>query len=100
MYASMSVEGRSIRLKFDHARGLNSREKPLEHFTIAGSDQKFVPATASIDGESVLVSSDAVKSPVAVRYCWAAADLGTLFNADGLPAPSFRTDDWRGVTAP
>jgi sialate O-acetylesterase len=100
MYASMKVEASSIRLSFDHAHGLTSREKSLEHFTIAGSDEKFVPATASIDGETVLVSSDAVKAPVAVRYCWGAADLGTLFNGDGLPAPSFRTDEWRGLTVP
>jgi sialate O-acetylesterase len=97
LYRSMSIEGSSIRLSFDHAQGLTSK-KPLEHFTIAGSDQKFVDARAVIDGETVVVSSDAVKEPVAVRYCWGAADEGTLLNGDHLPAPSFRTDTWRGVT--
>jgi sialate O-acetylesterase len=92
MYRAMKVEGASIRLSFDHARGLTSRGKELEHFTIAGADRKFVPARATIDGETVVVSSDAVKEPVAVRYCWGAADEGTLFNAASLPAPSFRTD--------
>ena len=97
MYASMSIEGSSIRLSFDHAQGLTSK-KPLEHFTIAGNDQKFVAARAVIDGETVVVSSDTVKEPVAVRYCWGAADEGTLLNGEHLPAPSFRTDAWRGVT--
>jgi sialate O-acetylesterase len=98
MYASMKVEGSSIRLSFDHARGLTSHGKALEHFMIAGADQKFADARAKIDGESVVVSSDAVKDPLAVRYCFGAADEGTLFNAAGLPAPSFRTDTWRGLT--
>jgi alpha-L-fucosidase 2 len=96
-YASMKIEGSSIRLSFDHAHGLTSN-KPLAHFRIAGADQRFVPAQAVIDGETVVVSSSAVKEPVAVRYCWGAADEGTLFNGAVLPAPSFRTDKWRGVT--
>lgn len=97
-YTSMKIEGSAIRLSFDHARGLTSNEKPLEHFTIAGADQRFVPARAAIEGDTVVVSSDAVKDPVAVRYCWGASDEGTLFNAARLPAPSFRTDTWKGVT--
>jgi alpha-L-fucosidase 2 len=98
MYKSMAIEGSSIRLSFDHARGLTTTGSELAHFTIAGSDQKFAPARAVIDGETVVVSSDAVKAPVAVRYCWGAADAGTLVNGAHLPAPSFRTDAWKGVT--
>jgi sialate O-acetylesterase len=61
---------------------------------IAGADQQFVPTEAVIDGETIVVSSDAVKEPVAVRYGWSNWVMGSLFNKAGLPASSFRTDDW------
>jgi sialate O-acetylesterase len=97
LYHAMAIEGDTIRLRFEHAAGLTAHDKALAHFTIAGSDKAFVPAHATIDGETVRVAGEGVKHPVAVRYCWGAADEGTLFNADNLPAPSFRTDDWPGV---
>ncbi|PQJ29197.1 sialate O-acetylesterase [Rubritalea profundi] len=89
-----SIEKNSIRLTFDHvAGGLVSRDgKPLSHFTIAAKDQQFVEATAVIDGESIIVSSPAVPSPVAVRFAWGSADIPNLINKQGLPASSFRTD--------
>ena len=64
------------------------------HFTIAGADRIFHPAEARIEGELVVVSSEAVPQPVAVRHAWGAADVPNLGNAAGLPAPSFRTDGW------
>ena len=60
----------------------------------AGADQVFHPAEARLDGETVVVSSPAVAEPVAVRYAWGAADEPNLVGPTGLPAPSFRTDDW------
>jgi sialate O-acetylesterase len=89
-----SIEKNNIRLTFDHvADGLASRDgKPLSHFTIAGKDLQFVEATAVIDGESIVVSSPAVPSPVAVRFAWGSADIPNLMNKQGLPASSFRTD--------
>ena len=62
---------------------------------IAGADKKFVWADAVIDGDSVVVSSAAVAAPAAVRYAWSSnAPWANLFNKDGLPAQTFRTDDW------
>ena len=89
-----SVEKNSIRLGFNHlGGGLVSRDgKPLSHFTIAGKDLKFVEAKAVIDGETIVVSSASVPSPVAVRYAWGSADIPNLMNKEGLPASSFRTD--------
>ena len=83
-------------LTFAHVgKGLVSRDgKPLGAFTIAGADRKFVPATAAIEGETVVVSSPAVPQPAAVRFCWHELDVPNLFNRDGLPAAPFRTDDW------
>ena len=66
----------------------------LAGFTLAGKDQKFVPANAVIQGDSVVVSSPEVSDPVAVRYAWADAPSCNLYNKEGLPAVPFRSDDW------
>jgi sialate O-acetylesterase len=102
IYKSMSVEDSKIRLQFDHlGGGLVSRDgKPLSDFTIAGEDKKFVPATAAIDGDSIVVHSDQVAKPLAVRYAWREDATPNLSNKDGLPASPFRTDRWKGVTEP
>lgn len=95
MYKSMRVEGQKIRLYFDNVYGgLLARDGHLSDFIIAGKDQKFVPAQAVIDGDTIVVSSDQVQKPVAVRYAWSNWVKGTLFNKEGLPASSFRTDNW------
>jgi sialate O-acetylesterase len=95
IYKSMKVERDTIRLSFDYiGGGLVSRGGPLVGFEIAGSDRAFVPAKAEIDGNSVVVSSSQVPNPVAVRYAFKNWISPNLFNAEGLPASSFRTDDW------
>lgn len=101
LYQSMAVEGHSIRLWFRHlGGGLVARGGgPLRGFAIAGADRKFVWAEACIEGETVVVHSDQVPEPVAVRYAWANNPEGcNLFNQAGLPAPPFRTDNWPGIT--
>ncbi|NLH17383.1 MAG: 9-O-acetylesterase, partial [Phycisphaerae bacterium] len=100
MYKSMKVEGSAIRLSFDHiGGGLMAKDGDLVGFSIAGSDKKFVWAKARIDGDSVVVSSEQVAQPAAVRYAWADNPQCNLYNKEGLPASPFRTDDWPGVTA-
>jgi sialate O-acetylesterase len=93
-YRSMHVEGHAIRLSFSHlGGGLVARGGALQTFVIAGSDLKFVPACARIEGEAVVVSSPQVVAPVAVRYAWENFPAGcNLYNAAGLPAAPFRTD--------
>ena len=92
-YQSMKIKGSTIELKFSHADGLMARNGSLDGFVIAGADQKFVPATAQIDGHKVIVSSPAVSAPVAVRYAWMNFPAScNLYNAAGLPAVPFRTD--------
>ncbi len=92
----MAVEGNKIRLTFDHVGGgLVSRDgKPLSWFTIAGEDKNFVEAKAEIDGDTVVVSADAVANPAAVRFGWTQEAEPNLSNKDGLPASPFRTDKW------
>jgi sialate O-acetylesterase len=96
MYDSMEVEGAAIRIKFTHVdAGLVAKGGELKTFTIAGKDGKFVPATARIDQNTLVVSSPDVAEPVAVRYAWDNYPEGcNLYNRDGLPAPPFRTDTW------
>jgi len=66
----------------------------LKGFSIAGEDQVFYWAKASIDGDGVVVSCPEVKEPKAVRYGWANNPEVNLYNKEGLPACPFRTDDW------
>ena len=96
LYKSMAVEGNTIRLTFDHVgSGLTSRdEKPLTWFQIAGEDKEFVEAKVTIDGDTVVVSSDAIANPVAVRFGWHQSAEPNFVNKEGLPASPFRTDAW------
>jgi sialate O-acetylesterase len=94
-YESMKVGGERVTLRFTHARsGLSAKDPPLSGFTVAGEDQKFHNAKATIEGDTVVVSSDKVPKPVAVRYGWAAYPVVNLWNKDGLPASPFRTDNF------
>jgi sialate O-acetylesterase len=91
----MKVEGNSIRVKFSHLGGglVAKGVEPLKWFEIAGTDGKFVPAAAKIDGKTVVVSSPEISAPVAVRYAWVNYPVGcNLFNSAGLPAAQFRSD--------
>lgn len=101
IYKSQQIEGDRIRIAFDHTDGgLKSRDgKPLSWFTIAGADHKFVPATAEVDGNTVVVHAEGVKSPVAVRFSWSPIGEPNLENGAGFPASLFRTDDLPLTTA-
>jgi sialate O-acetylesterase len=101
IFRSMKKEENRIRLEFDHVGGglvAAAGGDGLKGFAIAGEDHKFQWADAVIDGNSVLVSSDKVPEPVAVRYAWADNPVCNLSNKEGLPASPFRTDDWPGLT--
>ena len=90
IFRQATPEGSSIRVWFDHhAKGLAPKGGVLTGFEVAGADGKFVPATATIDGNTVVAASDAVAEPVAVRYGWANSPLCNLFNGEGLPASPF-----------
>lgn len=93
LYREMKQDGSSIVLMFDHADGLTSKDGPLHSFLIAGEDGKFVEATARIKGSTVVVHSDSVEKPVAVRFGFTDEAEPNLFNGAGLPASPFRTDD-------
>ena len=107
LFKNSIVEGGKVRVQFDHVGGgLKTRDGgPLKHFQISGADEKWHWAEATIVGEEVHVSSPQVPAPVGVRYAWAAWPEGAnLINAEGLPASSFRTDEFipstLGMTSP
>lgn len=92
----MTVDGSLVKISFDHANnGLTTFGESLENFEVAGENKRFFPAHAFITSEGVTtVLSERVQKPVAVRYAFKDFVVGELFNTEGLPASSFRTDDW------
>jgi hypothetical protein len=98
----VKVEGNKIRLTFAHTDGgLKSRDgKPLTGFEIAGADDKFVPAEATIDGDAVVVQAKGVDNPTQVRFGWSNTANPNLVNKEGLPASPFQTKDWKGGWRP
>lgn len=93
LYESVKFKGHQAVLKFTHlGGGLVARGGELKGFTVCGADKKFVPAQAVITGQTVVVTSDQVARPVAVRYGWSNVPDVNLYNQAGLPASPFRTD--------
>ncbi|MFA5292351.1 MAG: sialate O-acetylesterase [Phycisphaerae bacterium] len=99
LYKSMKIEGNKVRASFEYAdSGLMAKGDSIKGFAIAGADRKFVWANAKIDGNTVLVWSEQIKNPAAVRYGWANWIDCNLYNKEFLPASPFRTDDFPGKT--
>jgi sialate O-acetylesterase len=116
-FRSMTVVGNRAVLEFDNAEsglvakrtvfvsdstlfnnpdgGIAGNGRDVTGFAVAGADRKFHNARATIQGARVVVSSDAVVSPAAVRYGWADCPVANLFNGAGLPASPFSTDTLR-----
>jgi sialate O-acetylesterase len=91
----MTVAGSVVKLTFNNAvNGLTSYGKELECFEVAGSNKRFYPATAFIVGGGITLFCPSVAEPAAVRYAFKDFIVGDLFNTEGLPASSFRTDSW------
>jgi sialate O-acetylesterase len=94
IYESMKTEGGKIIVSLTHTgSGLVARGGELRSFAIAGDDKRFVWAKARIENNKVIVWSEQIPNPVAVRYAWADNPEGAnLYNAEGLPASPFRAD--------
>ncbi len=94
-YASMAIKNDKIELSFTQiGKGLISKGDSLLGFAVAGADKHFYWADAKIIGDKIIVGSNYVPNPVAVRYAWATNPDVSLYNVEGLPASPFRTDDW------
>jgi sialate O-acetylesterase len=96
MYQSMQIEGDRIRIKFSNLGSellIKDKYGYVRGFEIASADGMYVWAQARQDGHDIVVSNEAIKQPVTVRYDWSNTPDGNLFNADGLPAISIQ-DRW------
>jgi len=97
VYKSMEITGNKIILSFKNTGSglfINDGEN-LNEFAIAGKDKRFKWAKAILKDDKVIVWTDKITNPVAVRYAWADnPDKANLYNKEGLPASPFRTDDW------
>lgn len=91
-FQSMRIDGDKLWVQFDHAEGgLASRSGPLNWFEIIDADEGgFVPASARIEGSTVILSAPEVKKPVAMRFAWSMLAEPNLVNGHGLPAGAFR----------
>ncbi len=101
-YKDMLIKNDSVLIHLNNECGGISRYIDIEGFEVAGVDRVFHPAKAQhfwqpgggYWDECIIVKSDKVKEPVAVRYCFRNWLLGNLANQGGLPLFPFRTDDW------
>ncbi len=102
VFESMQLGGNKFTVSLKNANGgLRSSDKYgyVKGFEVAGEDRKFFWAQARIEGSKIVVWSDQVSNPVALRYGWSDDNIeANLFNGEGLPATPFRTDTWKGVT--
>ena len=101
-FKSMNIQGNKIVISFENiGSGLSTPDKYgyLKGFEIAGEDKVFYFAKAQIENDKVVIYSEKVQNPVAIHYGWADdASENNLFNKEGFPANSFRTDNWKNVT--
>jgi sialate O-acetylesterase len=100
-FSQLEIQGSQAIVHFGHTGGgLEAHEGALTGFTLAGEDQKFYNAQATIQGDTVVVTCPQVEKPVAVRYGWANYPVVNLWNQAGLPASPFRTDAFPLLTQP
>jgi sialate O-acetylesterase len=95
IFQNMKTVNNTIEITFSNiGSGLASRDgKPLNWFTIAGADGKFVSAKAAIDGTKVIVSAPNVQHPYSVHFGWNETAQSNFINKEGLPAVPFRSDN-------
>ena len=100
LFKSANVHGDSMRITFKFGEGLKVGGTSIEltGFTMAGTDRQFVPATAVIEGDAIVVRATGISKPASVRYGWEGSPPCNLQNSEGLPASPFRTDKWPEVT--
>ena len=92
VFQRIAVEGSAIRVFFDHAKGLKTRDGAAPNwFELCGPDGQFVQATAKIDGETVVIRAAEIEQPVGMRFAWDHSASPNLVNAAGLPTGAFRS---------
>ncbi len=93
LFREATIEGTSMRVWFDHADELSAEGKSLGDFEVAGGDRHFVAASASIHGNTIVVSAPKVLDPRYVRYGWRNAVQTFFYNKQGLPGSTFTSEE-------
>ena len=98
VFSEFSKEGKNIIIRFDSVGSglMTGRKGELDSFAIAGKDRKWQWADSRIENDKVIVCSERINKPIAVRYAWGMnpSKRNLLYNKEGFPASPFRTDDW------
>jgi sialate O-acetylesterase len=96
LFAGAKFEGNKAVVSFTHVGGglIAKGGDKLLGFQLCGENKKFVRADAKIEADTVVVTSDKVPSPVAVRYAWERNPDCNLYNKEDLPASPFRSDSF------
>jgi len=93
LFRSFEVKDGKVIVSFEHTgSGLKTRDgKAPDSFELAGTDENFHPAQASIEGDKVILQSDQVPSPTQARFAWTQIASPNLVNSADLPASAFHT---------
>lgn len=91
VFSSVTRQADALIVSFLYADGLQTSDgKAPSCFEIAEEDGLFQPANATIEGNTVRLTSPTIKHPRYVRYAWQPFTRANLVNADHLPASTFR----------
>lgn len=93
IFQTAKFEADKAIVSFTHiGGGLVAKSDKLVGFTLSAGDGKWVRADAAIEGDHVVVHSNAVAKPVAVRYAFEGNPECNLYNKEDMPASPFRSD--------
>lgn len=91
VFSSVTRQADALIVSFLYADGLQTSDgKSPSCFEIAEEDGLFQPATATIEGNTIRLTSPTLKHPRYVRYAWQPFTRANLVNGDQLPASTFR----------
>jgi sialate O-acetylesterase len=93
LFREATTQPGAMRVWFDDASGLTSRGQVINGFELAGEDHHFVPATAKLEHDTVVVSAAGMSNPVYVRYGWSDVVTSFIYNRAGLPAATFTSEE-------
>ncbi|WP_245942287.1 sialate O-acetylesterase [Algoriphagus chordae] len=93
MLQDVEVKGKKLIVHFSNAKGLKtSNGKAPMGFWLADKSGEWKRAEAKLEGETVVLSSEDISSPMFIRYAFAGMPSVNLVNELELPAYPFRTD--------
>ena len=94
VFRSVEFINNKALVSFEHAEsGLFCPDSEIRYFELAGTDGQYYPAKAYITKNQVVVWAKKVPNPKKIRYAWKNYVKVNLFNMEGLPASSFRSEN-------